>query len=271
MEMQLTLFNHLSLKRGLLLICLILLTVLSAGCKTEEDQEDIKIFAASSLTDAVRDIEEAFEASYEDIDLKINFAGSKTLRTQLENGAQADLFLSANEAHYRALVDQGILLEGCKLFSNEMVVVVSEEAFHNIQSLEDLQKNHRLILGDLGVPAGDYSREIIANLSTVYGEDYEQSVLNNLVSSESNVRQVLMKVVLGEGDAAIVYKTDVSADIEDKVTLIEIPEDYNVIANYWMGVVNNGMISESVDTCYQFLLDDKSCEIFEKYGFSITE
>lgn len=268
MEMQSTLFKA---RKGYFILGLILILVTITACGKEESKDEITLFAASSLTDAVMDIEKIFEEHYIDKDLKVNFAGSKTLRTQLENGAQADIFLSANEAHYKALLDQGIILEGTKLFTNEMVLVVSKDASDKLLTLEDLQKEHRLILGDVGVPVGDYSREIICRLSALYGNEYEASVLNNLVSSESNVRQVLMKVVLGEGDAAIVYKTDITEHIKDKVTIIEIPKEYNVTANYWMGIVNNDMISESVDACCQFLLDDKSCEIFEMYGFCITE
>lgn len=271
METRLTLFKKLKDKKILILMSIVLLSFIVTGCAKTAPKEEITVFAASSLTDAVSDIEKAFEQIYENTEIKVNFSGSKTLRTQLENGAQADIFLSANEAHYNALLEQGILLEGTQLLSNEMVVVVSEEASTRINSLEDLQKNHRLILGEVGVPVGDYSREIICSLGTLYGDAYESAVLSNLVSSESNVRQVLMKIVLGEGDAAIVYKTDISEDLKEKVKILEIPKEYNVSANYWMGVVNNDMISESVRTCCQFLLDNESCEIFENYGFYISE
>ncbi len=247
--------------------------VILTGCghATGAEKEEITVFAASSLRDSVTDISRAFEASYEDTTVNISFAGSKTLRAQLENGAPADIFLSANERHYKKLLDQGILVEGKKILTNEMVMVVSLEAAGDIKSLEDLQKPHHLILADKEVPAGDYAREVICSLGQLYGRDYEASVLENLASSESNVRQVLTKVVLGEGDAAIVYKTDITKDIADKVIVLPIPADYNVTASYWIGLVNNDMISESVRNCRAFFEEDESCEIFETHGFNVVE
>jgi len=253
------------------LIVMTLITLSGCGNATGAEKEEITVFAASSLKNSVTDICTAFEASYEDTIVNINFAGSKTLRAQLENGAPADIFLSANERHYKELLDQGILVEGKKILTNEMVLVVSLEAADDIRSLEDLQEPHHLILADKGVPAGDYAREVICSLGQLYGQDYEASVLGNLASSESNVRQVLTKVVLGEGDAAIVYKTDITRDIADKLRVLPIPDDYNVTASYWIGVVNNDMISESVRRCCAFFEEDESCEIFETYGFCVVE
>lgn len=239
--------------------------------RSNDAKDQVTIFAASSLTDAVNTISQSYESENDHIDIRINYAGSKTLRSQLENGAQADIFLSANKKHYDALLDQGILSEGREILQNEMVLVLSKEGAEKIKTLEDLTKDHQLILAEKGVPAGDYGREVICRLGEVYGSDYEGMVLENLASSENNVRQVLMKIVLGEGDAAFVYKTDVSHDIKDKVVVLDIPKDYNVTASYWMGIVNNDMISESVRDCCAYIMADDSCDVFEKYGFCIVE
>jgi molybdate transport system substrate-binding protein len=256
-----------------------ILSLVLTGCgqknedlNTSGDAKDqVTIFAASSLTDAVNTIRQSYESENDHIDIRINYAGSKTLRSQLENGAQADIFLSANKKHYDALLDQGILSEGREILQNEMVLVLSKEGAEKIKTLEDLRKDHQLILAEKGVPAGDYGREVICRLGEVYGPDYEGAVLENLASSENNVRQVLMKIVLGEGDAAFVYKTDVNQDIKDQVVVLDIPKDYNVTASYWMGIVNNDMISESVRDCCAYIMADDSCDVFEKYGFCIVE
>lgn len=259
--------------RLLVMGILVMAIMLSTGCQkaADEIESEITIFAASSLTEAVTDISGAFEQDHQGTDLKVNFAGSKTLRSQLENGAPADIFLSADEKHYKDLLDQGILKEGRKLLTNEMVLVVSKDEAQNIRSLKDLQESHKLVLAEAGVPAGDYARKVILNLNRLYGESYEGSVLKNLASSESNVRQVLTKVVLGEGDAALVYRTDITEDIADKVVVIEIPEDYNVTASYWLGLVNKDVISENVNKCYEFFSEKQSSDIFETYGFGIAE
>ena len=266
--------------KWLLCVYMLLILILAlTGCSqknedlnTSADAKDqVTIFAASSLTDAVNTIRQSYENENDHIDIRINYAGSKTLRSQLENGAQADIFLSANKKHYDALLDQGILSEGREILQNEMVLVLSKEGAEKIKTLEDLRKDHQLILAEKGVPAGDYGREVICRLGEVYGPDYEGAVLSNLASSENNVRQVLMKIVLGEGDAAFVYKTDVSQDIKDQVVVLDIPKDYNVTASYWMGIVNNDMISESVRDCCAYIMADDSCGVFEKYGFCIVE
>lgn len=259
-------------KRIIAICLMIVMALFFVACNEGQSKDkEITIFVASSLTDAVTDITEMLESSNEGTTIRINFAGSKTLRTQLENGAHADIFISANEKHYNELLEQNILVKGRKILTNEMVLVVSNEASEMIKTLEDLKRPHRLILGDKGVPVGDYSREIICGLGKKYGDDYEETVLENLVSSESNVRRVLMKVVLGEGDAAIVYKTDITEDMIDKITVIDIPSEYNVTASYWIGLVNNDVISESVRECCTYFSNDKCCEVFESYGFDIVK
>lgn len=254
-------------------IAILLFASLLTGCRlsAHEKEARITLFAAASLQDAVGDIVSLFEQEHGSEKLQVSFAGSKTLRVQLENGAPADIFLSANEQHYKALLNQGILLKGKELLTNEMVLIVSTKGHHTIKNLQDLQQPHRLILADKEVPAGDYARQVIGQLTQAYGKSYEGAVLNNLVSAESNVRQVVTKIVLGEGDAAIVYKTDVTKDIQDQVRVIPIPADYNVKATYWIGLVNNDMISESVHTCYGFFSEEESEDIFKQYGFRIAE
>lgn len=274
--------SKLSMKRGnnmkrrtkLVMAGLTIFTmIMTGGCQKQlsDEQEEITIFAASSLTESVTDIGSVFEQNYENKTVNLNFAGSKTLRSQLENGAQADIFISADKKHYSALLDQGILKEGREILTNEMVLAVSKDAAGRIKSMEDLQNDCKLILAEAGVPAGDYSRKIIADLKGAYGDSYEEKVLGNLVSAESNVRQVLTKVVLGEGDAAIVYRTDITQDVADKVAVVEIPAEYNVKASYWIAMVNNESVSESVNRCYEFFSENESREIFESYGFSVSE
>lgn len=252
---------------------MVLLVFILMGCQQGQaiEEKEITIFAASSLTESVTEICSTYEQTHGAVTSKLHFAGSKTLRSQIENGAPADIFISANEKHYKALVESDDLIEGGKLLTNEMVLIVSLDAAKHINGLEDLTINHQLILADHGVPAGDYARQVISKLSELYGNEYEENVLQNLASSESNVRQVLTKVVLGEGDAALVYKTDVTKDIEDKLVLIEIPEAYNVVASYWIGFISNETISKEVEAYGAFFSDEKSHEIFKSYGFGIAE
>jgi molybdate transport system substrate-binding protein len=276
MKINLKLFLKNNIRAFGLYLTLTLMAIAVMGCGVSdslatEDKETITVFAAASLTNSVGEIADQYRLSDDLVEVQLNFAGTKTLRAQLENGAGGDIFLSANEKHYKALLEQDLLHEGRHFVTNEMVLVLSKEGAKKIHSLEDLQESHRLILAEEGVPAGNYARAVIQKLGDLYGSDYQEKVLDNLVSSESNVRQVMTKIALGEGDAAILYKTDVTSDVKDQVGVIEIPKDYNVTANYWMALVKHGMISEKVQNCYDYFASPSSCEIFEKYGFSCVE
>lgn len=257
-------------KRTVLVFMFIASVLIAVGCsqsakpRAKEWTKDITVFAAASLTESVEEIANNFEHSES---IRLNYAGSKTLRTQLENGAPADIFLSANEKHYKDLVEQDILLEGKMFVKNEMVLVLSKEGAEHIKGLEDLKEPMKLILAEEGVPAGNYARTVIENLDGLYGEGYSDAVMENLVSCESNIRQVMMKIVLGEGDAAICYRTDITEDVKDEVVVYEIPDEYNVTARYWMGLVNKETILEESKAFYDYFDQEESLAIFEKYGF----
>jgi molybdate transport system substrate-binding protein len=238
------------------------------SCQKNKDSE-IVIFAASSLTNAIGEISDRYEKE-EEIDIMSVFAGSNTLKTQIENGAYADVFISANEAHYKSLYDQGYVMEGKKILANEMVLIVSNDSDSEINNLEDLKKKHCFITATDGVPAGVYARHVLSNLTSLYGEAYLEAVENNIVSQEINVRQVLMKVVLGEGDAAIVYRTDITEDVEDAIKIIEIPEGYNIEASYWIGLVKHDDMKEKAKAYVEYLSDKTSEAIFKKYKFDIV-
>ncbi len=253
----------------LLGLCILLLL---SGCsnKTAEKIQHIDVFAASSLTDVLQDIVLDFENDHPDYKVRVNYAGSKTLRSQLENGAKADLFISANIRHYEALEKLGIIQDGAHFVENEMVLVTPELS-HNgnktsveIQSLEDLKNKNSFVIAQENVPAGDYARLVLNKLNDVYGDAYAGTVLKNVVSSESNVRQVLMKIELGEADAALVYKTDAMSS-DSNINVIEIPSQYNVKATYCMGLTDKE--DPIAKLLYTYILSESGLSKFEAYGF----
>lgn len=239
------------------------------GCSStssNEDDNEIIIYAASSLTNAITEVEEVFESTHPEIDVKLNFAGSKTLRSQIENGAQPDLFLSANASHFEALQDQELFQTGGPILKNTMVIILHKDSSVLINGLEDLGSELQLVIAEQAVPAGEYARRIINSFDEINGNGYKDKVLNNVVSEESNVRQVLMKVALGEADAAIVYRTDVIESVKEALRVIEIDEKYNVTAMYYAGVLKHEN-TENAQTFYNFMYSQEAQKIFEKYGF----
>ena len=165
------------------------------------------------------------------VDVKMNFAGSQSLRTQIVNGAQPHVFASANAQHISALREQKLVDEPIDFAHNELVIVVPPANPAGIESLSDLPKAERIVLAGENVPAGAYSEKVLANASSAYGADFADRVTRHVVSRENHVRQTLQKVVLGEADAAIVYATD-AVSSGDKVKAIAIPSEHNVTAAY---------------------------------------
>ena len=206
----------------------LVLALFACGCAEEQDAGALTIFAASSLTDAMGELERGFEREHEGAGVEASFAGSQVLRLQIEQGAPADVFVSADEAHMQALLDAGHVVESAVLAHNELVVIVPRDD-PAIRSFSDLPRASRVVIGDESVPVGRYARALLARTA------FEREVLARVVSEESNVRLVRTKVELGEADAAIVYRTDAIAS--DRVRIVEIPGALNVRAGYHAGVV----------------------------------
>ena len=126
----------------------------SAAGGGDTERLRLNVYAASSLTDAFTEIERAFEAAHADVDAALSFAGSQVLRLQIEQGASADLYASANPDHARALRDAG-LLRGVRSFAvNELAVIVPPDNPAGIESFGDLAAAERLVIGTASVPVG---------------------------------------------------------------------------------------------------------------------
>jgi molybdate transport system substrate-binding protein len=195
----------------------------------------LTVFAAASLTQAFGDMGKAFEAANPGVTVTFNFAGSQVLQTQIQQGAPADIFASASGTNMDALVTAGIVDKAApQIFAtNKLIVILPPANPANVQTLQDLTKSGlKIVLEDPSVPAGKYSRQILDNMSKdpTYGTDFSTKVLANVVSNETDVKQVVSKVQLGEADAGIVYISDGIA--APTLKTIDIPDAVNVIAKY---------------------------------------
>lgn len=256
---------------------LVLLGILSmsfgVGCtkgtsnSNNENKKEITVSAAASLTESLKEIKENYEKDNKDIDIKLNLGASSKLRTQIEQGAKSDIFISANKKQYDILNEKGLISEGKQILSNSIVLVVPKENPANINSLEDLKKKNKLVIAEKEVPVGNYTLKVLEKLNSKYGKNFKESVLKNVVSKELDVKKVLSKVVLGEGDAAFVYYSDVTPKVKDKVKVIEIPKEYNIKAQYWMGILKSSKDKKEVKDLYDVLLNEKSKTVFKKYFF----
>jgi molybdate transport system substrate-binding protein len=233
--------------------------------------QTLTVFAAASLTGAFGDIGKAFEAAHPGVTVKFSFAGSQALRTQIEQGAPADVFASADHKNMDPLVTENLVATGADqdFATNLLIVILPPKNPANIQTLQDLAKpGLKLIFEDPSVPAGNYTRQILTSLSKdpTYGADFSTKVLANVVSNETDVKQVVAKVDQGEGDAGIVYVTDALAAPDLKT--ISIPANYNVIAHYPITALEKAPNPDLAATFVAYVLSADGQAVMKKWGFS---
>lgn len=212
---------------------------------------------------------QAFEVEHSGVHVVFNFGGSQNLRTQIEQGAPADVFASANTKEMETLVRQGFVVSDAPqiFLTNQLVVILPKDNPAGIASLEDLSKpDLKLVLAAEEVPAGRYARQVLNNLNAMFGAAYKDMVLANVVSNEDNIRQAVTKVQLGEADVSIVYLSDAVAAPELK--RIEIPADVNVLAEYPIaplsGLANSDLANEFID----YVVSPAGQAVLEKWGFT---
>jgi molybdate transport system substrate-binding protein len=202
------------------------------GCaRSEPRRRELIVFEASSLTDAFARLAKTFEAANPGVTVVTQAAGSQQLRTQLEHGDRADVFASADRKHMDTLVAERLVAAPEIFACNEPVVVVRIGLARPIVEFADLPRAERIVVGAPEVPIGSYTLHILDKAGAKLGAEFRKRVEARIVSRELNVRQVLAKVVLGEADAGIVYRSDAVA-AADKVLVVQIPRDVEVAAEY---------------------------------------
>ncbi|MEO0602265.1 MAG: molybdate ABC transporter substrate-binding protein, partial [Myxococcota bacterium] len=174
------------------------------GCATDDGSPTLSVFAASSLTEAFEDLEHSFEAEHPGVDLQLTFAGSQVLRLQIEQGARADVFASADERHLQALLDTGDVVDARIFAENELTLIVPPSP-RAVTRFEDLPRASRIVVGSPQGPVGTYTRLLLDRAGATWGATFAAAIRRNVVSEEPNVRLVRAKVELGEADAAFVY------------------------------------------------------------------
>ena len=230
---------------------------------------ELTIYAAASLRDVLVEGESAYETVAPGVSLTVATDSSATLRTQIEQGAPADVFLSADVKNPQALVDAGLTMGPALPFAgNELTVIVPAANPAGIRAPADLANEGVAIVaaGD-EVPITGYAEQLIANLAAMPGPptDFAAAYAANVVSKEENVGAVVAKIELGEGDAAIVYATD--ARSAAGVTTIDIPPEANVTATYAGVVIKASAHPAEARALLEWVAGSRGAEILERFGF----
>ena len=215
------------------------------------DDGTLTVFAAASLREAFPKI---------DAHARYSFAGSDELAIQIREGAPADVYAAASPRHPAELAAEGLVEPPVVFATNRLVLVVPGDNPAGIGSVEDLaHEGVRLVIAAAGVPAGDYTRQVLETLG-------REDVLDRVVSEEADVKGVVSKVALGEADAGFVYATDV-APVEDDLDLIELPEEAQPEVEYSVAVVRGSEREADARVFVEGLLGEGGREALRDAGF----
>lgn len=238
--------------------------------KTQPDEQvTVRVFAASSLFEAFTGIAHQFEALNPGVNVDLTFAGSQVLSLQIEHGANAHLFASADEANMHALQTGGLVSERRFFAHNRLTLVVPLDNPAGIRHLNDLGKARRLVVGSPRTPIGKYTHQLIAAIAATRGHLSANEIRDRIVSEESNTRLVRAKVELGEADAAIIYRTDVAHE-PSNLQEIQIPESIGPTANYVIGQTarkGTGPAARASRRFIAYLLSAEGQDSLTRHGF----
>jgi len=238
----------------------------------EPEPRTLNVFAAASLIDAFTEIGKNFEAANPGVTVAFNFAGSQALRTQIEEGAPADVFASANAKEMDTLVSGSHVDAAAPtpFLKNKLVVILPADNPAGIEDLEGLAAfGVKLVLAAENVPVGNYARQSLDLMNGQFGTGFKDEVLANVVSNEDNVKQIVTKVQLGEADAGIVYTSDAVAAPE--LQTIEISDELNVIATYPIAPLVNSENADLAQSFVNYVLSAEGQAVLAKWGFAAPQ
>ena len=233
------------------------------------EETEILVAAAASLKNAYEDkLIPMFEEANPGVTVKGTYDSSGKLQTQIEEGLDADVFMSAAKKQMIALDEEGMIASDTitDLLENKIVLIVPTGNEKKLEKFEDIEKADSIALGDpASVPAGQYSEEALTNLGI-------WDKIQDKVSFGTNVTEVLNQVAAASADAGIVYATD-AASMADKVEVVaEAPEgSLSAKVIYPVAVVKGTAHEEVAKEFVAFLQTDKAITVFEDYGFSSAQ
>lgn len=252
----------------------LLALILALALRTHGDPapRTLTVLAAASLQEAFTALGDTLERQRPDLKVTFNFAGSQTLALQIQQGAPADVFASADDRWMTVVKDSGHVSGAPQIFAhNQLVVIVPVSNPGHVDRLSDLGRpGLKLVFAAEAVPAGKYARTVMTNLAKLpgFGADFAMRVNANIASNEENVKAVLTKVRLREADAGVVYGTDVTADVAEEVRTLGIPPGANVTADYPIAVLTHAPDPDDAQAFVNLVLSPKGQRVLASRGFT---
>jgi molybdate transport system substrate-binding protein len=229
----------------------------------------LTIYGAASLKGVLDNVKTTYETANPGTTLTISTDSSATLEAQIEQGAPADVFLSADTTNPKKLVDKGLAAGAAVTFAgNKLTLIVPTANPAGIKTPADLAKTGvKVIAAGDAVPITKYATQLVTNLAKVadYPADFAAKYSANIASKEDNVKAIVAKIELGEGDAGIVYVTDAKASA--KVTTMDVPDTANVPATYAGVVVKASKDAAAAQAFLTWFVDPDGQAILSTFGF----
>jgi molybdate transport system substrate-binding protein len=223
-----------------------------ASARSARQQAQLTVYAAASLTDAFPKL---------DPSQRYSFGGSNTLAAQITQGAPADVFASANMALPAQLNADGLCSKPVVFTRNTLVIIVPKANSAGIHSIYDLTKpGVKLDVAGTKVPVGGYTLQVLKNMNLT------TPVLANVVSQETDVREVLAKVALGEADAGFVYSTDAKT-VPGKITVLKVPAWAQPKVQYGICIVSRSANKPDAQAFVGKVLSKPGQAVLRSYGF----
>jgi molybdate transport system substrate-binding protein len=229
-------------------------------------------FTAASLSGASKTIGSSFSAAYPGTTVAFDLDGTQALKTQIENGAYADVFISASNSYTKTLKNEGYFVNSSikTLTTNYVIVILPESNTANIQSLADLAKpGVKIAMAANTVPVGTATMAVLNNLANdTYGQSWENQTISNVVTYETSEPAVATKVALGEVDAGFVYQSTATAAPSGTYQSIAIPAKDNYLQTYTIGILNGSQNKAAAGWFEQYMLSSAGQNILAQYGFT---
>ncbi|HTD37170.1 MAG TPA: molybdate ABC transporter substrate-binding protein [Candidatus Limnocylindrales bacterium] len=241
---------------------------LGGGASAADEKRVVTVFAAASLREAFDAAAPAFTKAT-GFPVRFSYGGSDALVAQLLQGAPADVFASANEPQMKRALDGGAVVSPRDFARNRLVVIVPVNDT-TVASIADLGKSGvKVIVAAPAVPVGAYARQAFGNLAKdrAYGADFAARIQRNVVSEETDVKAVATKISLGEGDAGVVYATDVTPAIAPTVRVLRFPPGAAPEAVYPIAVTKNAGNAEGARAFVGFITSPAGRAFLRARGF----